>query len=131
MTTILFLCENVAGDTEWNRNLVGSYLRYWIRSIQMSTEKSPSNYAVWFMHRNKPAEDRLHFIVKTDELTGKPRGPAWQNFGYHGPRFHDGHIYGKVDKNHQFTGSKFVSLNSNYKQSSYRTTFNVEYLLNR
>jgi hypothetical protein len=80
----------------------------------MSTKMSPANYAVWFRHNVQNAKDgnegeaRLHFIVKTDELTGKPKGPAWQNYGYRGPRFHDGHIYGKVGNNHQFTGSKFV-----------------------
>ena len=97
------------GDTEWNIHLVGYYLKYWIDSIDVEKIKSSYDFKVEFKYKVKPPksieeETRLDFIAKLDHITGKTIGPAWKNFGYKGPRYHDGYLYGKVDENQQFTG---------------------------
>ena len=98
------------GDTNWNRQLIGYHLRYWISSIDIENMKSPYDFIVDFKYRVKPPkskeeETRLDFIVKLDSETGKVTGPAWKNFGYRGPRYHDGYLYGKIDENHELTGT--------------------------
>ena len=42
--------------------------------------------------------------MKQDEITGKPIGVAWKNFGYKGPKFHDGFLYGELTSKLEMTG---------------------------
>ena len=53
----------------------------------------------------KEEQTRLDFIVKLNRKTGDTIGPAWKNFGYRGPRYHDGFLYGKVDGKKELTGT--------------------------
>lgn len=99
-----------SGDTEWNRVLVGAHLRHWLSSIQVVGNKSPTDYLVVFKPRVKTPKDveehtRLDLVVKLNEAIGKPIGKAWKNFGYKGPKYHDGFLYGKLDANNQMTGA--------------------------
>ena len=103
------------GDTNWNRQLIGYHLRYWISSVDIENKKSPYDFIVDFKYRVKPPkskeeETRLDFIVKLDSKTGKVKGPAWKNFGYRGPRYHDGYLYGKIDENHELTGTSLFNM---------------------
>lgn len=100
------------GDTEWNRVLVGAHLRHWLSSIQLTGNKSPTDYLVVFKPRVKTPKDveehtRLDFVVKLNSI-GNSIGKAWKNFGYKGPKYHDGFLYGKLDANNQMTGNSML-----------------------
>ena len=43
--------------------------------------------------------------MRLDEITGKPIGVAWKNFGYKGPKFHDGVLYGEPNLKMEMTGT--------------------------
>ena len=58
----------------------------------------------WIAFIAKEEQTRLDFIVKLNKKTGETIGPAWKIFGYRGPRYHDGYLYGKVDGNKELTG---------------------------
>ena len=62
----------------------------------------------------KEEQTRLDFIVKLNRKTGDTIGPAWKNFGYRGPRYHDGFLYGKVDGNKELTGMYYNFRGSNF-----------------
>ena len=63
----------------------------------------------------KEEQTRLDFIVKLNRKTGDTIGPAWKNFGYRGPRYHDGFLYGKVDGNKELTGMYYNFKGSDFK----------------
>ena len=117
------------GDTEWNRKLIGAHLRYdtvdtftwrssfpciehfryWITSIILKNDTS-ENFRIEFKENVKsPGDDdaqtRLDFITRKEKETGKYFGPAWKNFGYKGPRYHDGFLYGELDEKLHMTGT--------------------------
>ena len=85
------------------------HFRYWITSIVLKNDTS-ENFRIEFKENVKsPGDDeeqkRLDFIVGEDPETGKHFGPAWKNFGYKGPRYHDGFLYGELDEKLDMTGT--------------------------
>ena len=73
------------------------------------SRKSPIGYLVKFKNNVKISkgddpQKRLDFIMKLNPVTGKPDGVAWKNFGYRGPKFHDGFLYGKPDDKINMSG---------------------------
>lgn len=97
------------GDTKWNDQVVGAHLRYWLNSIEVDFEQPSIGYIVKSKHnvtnpKTKEVQSRLDFIVKTEPKSGTPVGNAWKNFGYRGPRHHDGFLYGKLDEKQEMSG---------------------------
>ena len=90
-------------------------------TIDTSPEKSPIDFQIVFknlprVHEtgHKDTDHRLDFIMRLDEISGKPIGVAWKNFGYKGPKFHDGFLYGETNSTMEMTGTLY-KLNSNKK----------------
>ena len=83
--------------------------------IDTSSDKSPLGYQIVYKilprtqkSGHKDSERRLDFVVRQDLGTGRPIGVAWQTFGYKGPKFHDGFLYGKPNTNLEMTGILWV-----------------------
>ena len=53
---------------------------------------------------HRDTERWLDFVMRLDEITGKPIGVAWKNFGYKGPKFHDRFLYGEPNLKMEMTG---------------------------
>ena len=73
-------------------------------------EETDNNFIVEFKENVKTlkeieAQRRLDFIARRDVKSGKSFGPAWKTFGYKGPRYHDGFLYGLVDEKLHMTGT--------------------------
>ena len=80
-------------------------------TVVTSPDKTPLGYQI--VHKilprtqksgHKDHESRLDFVVRQDEITGKPIGVAWKTFGYKGPKFHDGFLYGEPTSKLEMTG---------------------------
>ena len=85
--------------------------RRWLDTIDTSSDKSPLGYQIVYKilprtqkSGHKDSERRLDFVVRQDLGTGRPIGVAWQTFGYRGPKFHDGFLYGEPTSNLEMTG---------------------------
>ena len=86
--------------------------RRWLDTIDTSSDKSPLGYQIVYKilprtqkSGHKDSERRLDFVVRQDLGTGRPIGVAWQTFGYKGPKFHDGFLYGEPTSNLEMTGN--------------------------
>ena len=84
-------------------------------TIDTSPEKSPLGYQISYKilprvqkSGHKDTERRLDFAIRLDEITGQPIGFAWKTFGYKGPKFHDGFLYGEPNYNLEMTGILWV-----------------------
>ena len=84
-------------------------------TIDTSPEKSAIGFQILYKNLpkvqksgHKATERRLDFVMRLDEVTGKPIGVAWKNFGYKGPRFHDGFLYGEPNSKMEMTGTLCV-----------------------
>ena len=71
-------------------------------TIDTSPETSPIGFQIQYQNLprvqksgHRDTERRLDFVMRIDEVTAKPIGVAWKNFGYKGPKFHDGFLYGE------------------------------------
>ena len=94
------------------------YQRNWLDTIDTSPEKTPINFQI--LYKNLPRvqisghrdiDRRLDFVMRLDEVTGKPIGVAWKNFGYKGPKFHDGFLYGESNSKMEMTGNIYFHSN--------------------
>ena len=82
-------------------------------------EELDDNFIVEFKEnvktfRDTEAQRRLDFIAR--KKSGKPFGSAWKTFGYKGPKYHDGFLYGLVDEKLHMTGTLSIFL-SNFLSS--------------
>lgn len=78
-------------------------------------EELDDNFIVEFKEnvktfRDTEAQRRLDFIAR--KKSGKPFGSAWKTFGYKGPKYHDGFLYGLVDEKLHMTGTLSIFLSN-------------------
>ena len=76
-----------------------------------TTAESPENGVLGNLQKSghKTTERRLDFVMRLDEVTGKPIAVAWKNFGYKGPKFHDGFLYGEPNSTLEMTGTLCIA----------------------
>jgi len=80
-------------------------------------EQLDDNFIVEFKENVKTFRDtevqrRLDFIAR--KKSGKPFGSAWKTFGYKGPKYHDGFLYGLVDEKLHMTGDHIAYIYSDF-----------------
>ena len=90
--------------------------RHWLDTIDTSPETSPIGFQIQFQNLprvqksgHRDTERRLDFVMRIDEVTAKPIGVAWKNFGYKGPKFHDGFLYGEPNSTLEMTGTLCIA----------------------
>ena len=92
--------------------------RHWLDTIDTSPETSPIGFQIQYQNLprvqksgHRDTERRLDFVMRIDEVTAKPIGVAWKNFGYKGPKFHDGFLYGESNSKMEMTGNIYCHSN--------------------